>query len=354
MARWKARVLGRIAPKSLPTLELVDHLPRFLDEVIDALEVASRGDPDAASTVDRKTAASHGEQRLRLGFSLDAVVREYGVLREVIEDLIHEHGNTLSPAQLRCFGHAFTAGVAAAVSEYASQRDAELTRQHNEHLGFIAHELRNPLSTASLALEFLTQGGYLPVALRPSRALVRSIEQMQSLVDHALQLARGASGVELRREAMMLRQLLEDTEELAGADAFALGVSLTVDVTQDGEVFVDHRLVRSALSNLVCNALKYSHRGGSVEVRGRVEGDRAVFEIEDSCGGIEPGKLEQAFSPFVRLDNGKTGFGLGLPIAKQAADAHGGTIRVQNLSGKGCIFILELPITDQRSGSRVA
>jgi signal transduction histidine kinase len=353
MARWKARVFGRVVPKSLPPPELVDHLPRFLDEVIDALDVASCGDPDASSA-DTRTAAGHGEQRLRLGFSVDAVVREYGILREVIEDLVHEHGHTLSPAQLRCLGQTFTTGVAAAVSEYARQRDAELARQHNEHLGFIAHELRNPLSTASLALDILTQGGHLPVALRPSRALSRSIEQMQSLVDHALELARGSSGVDLRREPTTLRHLLEETEQLAGADAFALGVTLSVTVTRDGEVFVDQRLVRSALSNLVRNALKYSHRGGSVEVRGRVEADCAIFEIEDSCGGIEPSKVELAFAPFVRLENGKPGFGLGLAIAKQAADAHAGTIRVQNLPGKGCIFVLELPITDARSGSCVA
>jgi len=72
--------------------------------------------------------------------------------------------------------------------------------------------------------------------------------------------------------------------------------------------------------------------------------ERAKIEIEDSCGGLSPGKVEAAFAPFVRLDTNQGGFGLGLAIARQAVDAHGGSIRVQNVPGKGCIFVLELPL----------
>lgn len=90
--------------------------------------------------------------------------------------------------------------------------------------------------------------------------------------------------------------------------------------------------------------MRYSH-GGVVELRGHVLNGRAIIEVEDCCGGLEPGKVESLFTPFVRLDKTQTGFGLGLAIAKQAAEAHGGTIRVQNLPTKGCVFILEIPVT---------
>ena len=86
-----------------------------------------------------------------------------------------------------------------------------------------------------------------------------------------------------------------------------------------------------------------------MELRGRIAEGRAVIEVEDSCGGLPPGKVEEAFAPFVRLDNRQTGFGLGLAIAKQAVDAHGGSIRVQDLPGKGCIFVLELPLATESS-----
>jgi hypothetical protein len=92
------------------------------------------------------------------------------------------------------------------------------------------------------------------------------------------------------------------------------------------------------------NAVKHSHPGSVVELRGSTVKERALIEVEDCCGGLPPGKVEAAFSPFVRLDADQSGFGLGLAIARQAVDAHGGSIRVQNLPGKGCIFVLELPI----------
>ena len=348
LERWKARVLGRFVPESLPALELVDHFPQFLDEVIEALRALELG-PDAAEVEDNTTAAGHGGQRLRLGFSLDAVVHEYDALREVIEDTALDAGIALSFDETRCLTRSMTAGIAAAVTEYARQRDAELCRQHNEHIGFIAHELRNPLATASLALDMLVREGHLSETLRPSRALSRALEEMRSTIDHTLHLARDASGVDVKREHTTLKALLEDTALMAGTDADIFGVGLDVRIEQDGELFVDARLVRSALSNLVRNALKYSHRGGHVEVRGRVTSESVIVEVEDTCGGLEPEEIGQAFAPFVRVDKGTTGFGLGLAIAKQAVEVHAGQIRVQNLPGKGCIFVLELPLaTDQR------
>jgi signal transduction histidine kinase len=121
-------------------------------------------------------------------------------------------------------------------------------------------------------------------------------------------------------------------------------VEIRSAVEADDRIALDTRLVRSALGNLVRNAVKYTSAGSLVEIRGRITDGRAVLEVEDCCGGLDAGQVEQAFAPFVRLDSHQSGFGLGLAIAKQAVDAHGGSIRVQNLPGKGCIFVLELPV----------
>jgi signal transduction histidine kinase len=191
------------------------------------------------------------------------------------------------------------------------------------------------------------------MTLRPSRAIVRSLEHLKSLVDRVLRDARVASGVDLVREHTTLKALVDDTELMVGPDADAYGVGLRTVIDQDGELLVDVRLVRSALGNLVRNALKYSHRGGVVELRARVTGELVHIEIEDACGGVDPVKLEQAFTAFVRIDQEKTGFGLGLAIAKQAIDAHAGTLRVQNVPGKGCIFVMELPVAEADAATRV-
>jgi signal transduction histidine kinase len=166
---------------------------------------------------------------------------------------------------------------------------------------------------------------------------------MHELVEHSLALARFASNVELRLQTVRLSDIVDEIAAEAGADAEQGQVRLIVNVRDGAEVVADPRLLRSAASNLVRNAVKFTHEGGTVEVRAHVAGERATIEVEDACGGLPPGMVEKAFAPFVQLDASRGGFGLGLAIAKQAAEAHRGAIRVQNLPGKGCIFVLDLP-----------
>jgi signal transduction histidine kinase len=343
MQRWVALVQGTITPESMPPVELIDHLPKFLDEIIAALRVEAGVALDAA--LDRaETATGHGEQRLRLGFSLDAVVREYGALRDAIIATALEVGGPITFTELQCVFSSTITGIARAVSEYAHQRDAEQQRVHNEHVAFIAHELRNPLSSAMTAHEVLQHQNLIPPDSRAGAALGRGLQIMRELIDHALDVARTASGVELHREPIRLGELLAEAELAANGDAEGRDITLAIHIERDVTIEADRRLLRSALGNVVRNAVKYTAPATRVEIRSRVDGKHVVIEVEDRCGGLPPGKLDTAFAPFVRLTHREPGFGLGLAIAKQSVDAHSGTIRVQNLPGKGCIFVIELPI----------
>jgi signal transduction histidine kinase len=175
-------------------------------------------------------------------------------------------------------------------------------------------------------------------------ALERGLQRTRELVDQTLQIARVASGIQLVRQWTTLKALFQDSELAAISEAESKGVELRVVMESDERLSLDVRLVRSALGNLLRNAVKYTTAGSVVELRSHMVNRRLVIEVEDCCGGLPPGKVEEAFAPFVRLDNKQSGFGLGLAIAKQAVDAHGGAIRVQNLPGKGCVFVLELPV----------
>ncbi len=339
--RWKAIVRGTLAPADMPNVELLDHLPVFLDEVILALAV--EGPTPPTTPAGSAIAAVHGEQRLRLGFSLDAVVREYGALRDAIMLTAREAGAAISFREAQKIFDLIVSGIANAVTEYSRQRDAELQRQHNEHFAFIAHELRNPLSSSKMACDQLKRKGLLPPDVRAVAMLERGLHEMLELVDHTLNLARIASGIELRPAALPLRSLLEETRlsVLSAAEEKAIEVELAVE--GNDEIWIDRRLLLSALVNVTRNAVKYTPPGGHVELAGGVSGGSLRIEVKDGCGGLPPGKVEEAFAPFVRMNSREGGFGLGLAIAKQAVDAHGGSIRVQNLPGKGCIFVLELP-----------
>ena len=99
----------------------------------------------------------------------------------------------------------------------------------------------------------------------------------------------------------------------------------------------------SAVSNLVQNALKYTPACGHVSVRARCSDNRLVIEVEDECGGLPPGKVEELFRPFVRGGQQTPGVGLGLSITMRAVKAIRGDLRVHDIPGKGCTFIVELP-----------
>jgi len=344
LQRWKVQIQGTLAPDAMPTLELINHIPEFVKEIVAALRTDAGLSSVGPSPEESTTAAGHGAQRLRLGFSLDSVVREYGALRDAIVATARDAGAQPTFRELQVLFDCIITGIAHAVSEYTHQRDAELVRQANEHFAFIAHELRNPLASAAIAFELLKAQGQLPKDSRSVGALEMGIHRTRELVDQTLEIARVASGIELRRHWTTLKALFEDVELGAVSEAESKGVKLRLAIDKDERINLDVRLVRSALGNLVRNAVKYTVSGSVVELRGTVTSGRAVIEIEDCCGGLPPGKVEEAFAPFVRLDNRQSGFGLGLAIAKQAVDAHGGSIRVQNLPGKGCIFVLELPV----------
>ena len=99
------------------------------------------------------------------------------------------------------------------------------------------------------------------------------------------------------------------------------------------------------LTNLIDNAHKYSPPGATIELSAVREDAWLRFAVADRGPGIEAGENDRVFEAFYRSPQARTsGVGLGLAIAKQAIDAHGGSIRVQNLPGNGCIVVLELPI----------
>src|SRR5678816_3647297 len=135
--RWKAQVRGTVAPEAMPASELVDHIPEFVDEIVFAL----RADAGLPTLDPGQTAASHGAQRLRLGFSLESVVREYGALRDAVVETARSANAPINFRELQVLFDTVVDGIARAVAEYTRQRDAEMSRQANEHFAFVAHEL---------------------------------------------------------------------------------------------------------------------------------------------------------------------------------------------------------------------
>lgn len=338
---WRTRVVDELVPRAVPRAELINSLPVFLDEIIDAL-AGDRPQGVAPSTAVRATGGEHGKQRLHMGFDVAGVVREYSMLRECIFELAAEAGQPITLAEHRVLSGCIDAAVGEAVTQYAIERDEQLRKKTSSHIGFLAHELRNPLNSAVLALLALRDRGALRGA-REGDILQRNLERLRALIDQTLVEGELQAGVDLRLEPTPVDELLRGLEAECAADAERRRIALRLECEGGLVVPSDQRYLHSALSNLVRNALKFSHEGGEVVVRARRGAAKVLIEVEDECGGLPAGSIEKLFNPFVQVGADRSGFGLGLAIAKQATEAHGGSLRVHDLPGKGCVFTLELP-----------
>ena len=174
---------------------------------------------------------------------------------------------------------------------------------------------------------------------------------MAELVNGLLTLARADEGrFDLHRTPVELEPLVRDVYETAvilGEDA---GLTLSLSACENCVVMGDRTRLRQLLLNLITNAIKYTPRGGHVELSmTRRGGDEIAIAVRDTGIGIAATDLPHVFDRFWRADRARSraseraGFGLGLSISQWIVQAHGGTISVQSRLGRGTVFTVVLP-----------
>jgi hypothetical protein len=174
--------------------------------------------------------------------------------------------------------------------------------------------------------------------------LDRSLKSTIQLIDDALAETRLRTFHIERLERVNLSELLTGVRKECEIEASAKHIRLDVVVPPTLLAVADRRLMNSVVSNLLRNAVKFSHDNGDVILRAHEEDGTAILEVEDSCGGISPEMVSRVFEPHIQAGRDRSGFGLGLAIAKLAAEAHQGRLEVQNIDGKGCVFRLTIPL----------
>ena len=222
--------------------------------------------------------------------------------------------------------------IAGAVTGYQNLRNSQETSRETLHLGFLAHEMRNALTSANLSFQLIKKGT-VGLTGNTSQVVERSHKLIGELIDRALTDVRLRVDPDVRIESGHLLQVVDE-----------ILVSATVEVEIDPALVVnaDQQAFHSALSNLIQNALKFSRTGGTIQVRGKLAKDQIEVEVEDECGGLL-GDTNELFKPYVQKNENRKGLGLGLTIAQRAIELNHGHLEVQNLLGKGCIFKITLP-----------
>jgi signal transduction histidine kinase len=221
---------------------------------------------------------------------------------------------------------------AAAAFNAMQSRIRHHIRQRAHILAAITHDLQTPLTRLRLRLEKVDDP-----ELREK--LIGDMSAMQSMVREGLDLARSMDSAE-PMQPLNLDSLIDSV----CADAADAGQAVTVSGKTNVSLMARPIALRRCLTNLIDNAVKYGH---SAHVTATLEGSGAVIRIKDKGTGIPEPELEKVFEPFYRLENSRSretgGSGLGLTIALNIVEQHGGTIRLVNHSAGGLEVILTLP-----------
>jgi signal transduction histidine kinase len=213
----------------------------------------------------------------------------------------------------------------------------------NERLGYFAHELRNLITNAILAVATIKRGS-VGLSGATGALLDRALIGLRDLVDRTLVEVGLTGGIAPRRERINVAQFLGDVQVATALEATARKLEFIVAPIEDGLVIEgDRQILASAVANLLQNALKFTRPHGRVSLAAHSEIDRILIEVEDECGGLPEGKAEQMFRPFEQLGAERTGVGLGLPLSRRGVEANGGKLYVRSVPGIGCMFTVDLP-----------
>jgi hypothetical protein len=322
-------------------VELRNGIPVFLDQLGDALRLKRSSDRVDHEELG-KSARLHGHDLLRMGLTIGQVVHDYGDVCQTITELAVEQRSPIEGEDFRTLNLCLDDAIAEAVTEYSRLRERATAELGTERLGVLAHELRNLLNTAVLSFESI-KTGRVAVSGSTAAMLSRTLMSLGDLVDRSLADVRLDAGIG-RLEPLSVAAFIEEIEIAALLQAQARGLALAV-MSVDHSVTIegDRQSIAAALSNLLQNAFKFTHKHGNVCLRVLATADRVLFEVEDECGGLPPGGSDDLFRPFEQRGLDRSGVGLGLSICLKVAKAHAGQLHVRDLPGKGCVFTLELP-----------
>ncbi len=283
-----------------------------------------------------------GKEYLKLGFAITDAVQSYNIIYQAITESAVSHGLTISDEELNRLNTSLDIAIAQVVTQFERVQTKAQDLKENERLGFLAHELRNSLQSATIALEMI-ELGTVTIKSKTGNLLQSSLQRMADLIDNALTGVRLSVEPAVRMRRIRAFEVISEVEVTAAFQARIRDQSLCIQTSNDIEVYVDRQLFVSALSNIVQNALKFTRAQGTVSIRAKESDGRVLIEVEDECGGLNVDNLEDLFVTGVQSGADRTGVGLGLAISRQAVERNNGELRVENLPGKGCIFVIDLP-----------
>lgn len=346
-----ATLVREVLPSADPLTfdQLRDDVPKVLEKAAKAIESDRPNRTEELLAVVPK----HGEARFHQNFSLAEVLTEYDLLRAVvIEQVITHLGRKIEADEIVALSGVLDLAGRRAILAYVEHQSRQLqaaTEAQSKYLSFLSHDLRGGLNGVFLMIEVLKRElaneAHLSETVRDLDTMRRALLETVGTMDRFLHAERFRKGkVQLKPGRIHVKQLLNEIVAQCSYQAKEKGLQLRVEAPEDCVITSDRELLSLILQNLLSNAVKYSPRG-EVAVTAKSAGQGAsLITVADQGPGIAPDRLNELFSAFTRGEtHGQAGVGLGLSIARQAAQHLGAKLWAESAPGKGSTFFVQIP-----------
>lgn len=343
---WRDRAAELLQELQLDKATLTDHLPDIVAEIIRDLELRRGGILSVEHA--KGSPPAHGVQRFHDGLNVDEVVAEYNLLRVAFYTVAERHQLHLLGEAAHIINHRLDEAVRLAVMAYAAQQALIRKEQENEHLAFIAHDLRTPLNAVSLLIDELKMGldeKSLASSSELFELLGRNIHRVSDLIRKVLEAKTQPSGqgtsFQPERRIFELWPLVQGLLVDLRAVSSKHKIEVINEIPRTLTINADAGLISQVFQNLLGNAFKYAAHG-KVVVTARDEAGTISCVVRDNGEGIPLEMLAHVFTKMA-TDPKKTGTGLGLAIVKQIVEAHGGIVNAESTHGAGATFLFTIP-----------
>ncbi len=231
-------------------------------------------------------------------------------------------------------------------------RHREMEQVKDEMISSLSHEMRTPLTAMLGFTEFLLENTVDEAKSREFLGTIyRETERLHELINNFLDLQRMKSRQTVYHfEPLEIRPLLYESAALFASASKTHRI--TVDIPSDlPPVTGDEARLHQVLNNLLCNAIKFSPKGGEITLGARRDDNVVIVWVKDEGIGISPAMLEKIFDRFYRVDSSESrrtgGTGLGLALVREIVTAHGGRVWVESKVGNGSTFFFSVPVAQE-------
>lgn len=226
----------------------------------------------------------------------------------------------------------------------------ELNEEKTKLLSVLSHDLRN-LIGGSMGLLQIMESDFELLSEAEVREFIgmvsASTTQTYSLMEDLLAWLKSQTGaMKMNRQTLSLKELTESVAALYASQARQKSISIRIDAPEEILFVADRNMMETVMRNLITNAIKFSHAGGEVRIRGRSAEGQVVVDVRDVGVGMTKERLDKLWSVFFESEtgtDGEKGSGIGLNLCLKYVQKHGGTISAASELGKGSVFTIRIP-----------